>query len=264
MSASFTWYKTSCFDITFKRGNAEGVPCTCPREVADLAACNCRHRDQALMRPLVLRALLQQRKRDQTHLTLTGFSQTKPTFALPVENQALTALSIPTGAPDLTSKVKKTLPLPVPQTQAVLVALLPVTTSHGREIPCLHGAMGGVRKPVSAPPTMRPSCASSPSSATPAPCPAMAGRSKPHGGTRRRPWHALLPYAAPGPWLLLSIPASLRLCQQAEPFSQGPTKLPAGTGSSPSPSSLRLPSLFPASPPLSRLLPWGVSQQLGN
>ena len=72
-----------------------------------------------------------ERKRDQTRLTLTSFSQNKPTFALPVENQALTALSIPTGAPDLTSKVKRTLPLPVLQTQAVPVPLLPATTSHG-------------------------------------------------------------------------------------------------------------------------------------
>jgi len=152
MSASFMWYKTFCFDVAFKREEIQKV-CGAESHGA-LRSGHPQLQAQGLSSNAATFAqgsAATERTQDQTPLTFTSFSQTKPTLALPVENQALTALSLPTGAPDLTSKVKRTLPLPVPQIQAEPVSLLLETTSHSWEIPHLPGATGGVREPVSLP-----------------------------------------------------------------------------------------------------------------
>lgn len=45
MFASFTWYKTFCFDVPFKREETQGVQYMSPREHRDLATHNYRHKD---------------------------------------------------------------------------------------------------------------------------------------------------------------------------------------------------------------------------
>lgn len=240
MSASFMWYTTSCFDVALKRERSQQLRGA--RVPGSTQAPAARRQAQSPRTGPSARGSAVTREK----LTTCGSPpSTFPRLKLPGENRVFTASCFPPGAHiGLSWKGEEApgigchQPLSSPWPPA---GHLP--TSHG------------VTKPVCAPPAPQPSCTGSilcsPSSAR------MEGPSPPA-------WHALLPYAAPGPWLLLSMPASPRLCRQAEPFFQGLTGLPAGPGSSPSPSALRLPSLSPASPPFSRLLPWGVSQQLSN
>lgn len=229
MFCKFQVVQNLCFDVLFKREETQKV-CTARVPGRDLEGPGCPqlqaqgHSFNAVT--FAQGSAATEQKRDQKHLSLISFSQTKSSLA--VKSQALTA---PHGSctPGLT---------PVPA--------IPCSSP-----PCLGDSptSGGLGKGQEAPAGSGPSCRSTTEQSSP------LHRA---GSGRSRDLPPLLPSAAPGPGLLPSMPASPGSSRRLSPPPRAAQSCQKGQA----PLHPLLTPLCPASPPL--LLPWGVSQQLSN